>query len=179
MSKKIDAKISCPACGYKFDFSLFRSIWGEYPENRELVMSDKINVATCPSCKHSTKLIFPFIYTNAKLFFAVWWEPEYDPQIDSDSEGYKNMLGAGNYLATAPRIKDWNEFKKTILKFERGDLKGQPGKIGSDMQKEMQGFMKHLQDQNKRKQSGGCLGTILFIFLLTGSLVYSILNLVH
>jgi len=68
MSKRIDAKITCPNCSHQFDFTLYRSIWGEYPENRELVMSDKINVATCPSCKKSTKLAYPFIYTNAKQF---------------------------------------------------------------------------------------------------------------
>lgn len=89
-------------------------------------MSDKINVAKCPSCGDSTKLVFPFIYTNAKQHFAVWWEPEYDPQIDKDSAGYAGMLGEGNYLATAPRIRAWDEFKETILKFERGELKGKP-----------------------------------------------------
>lgn len=63
MSKRIEAKISCPGCVNQFDFTLYRTIWGEYPENRELVMSDKINVATCPNCKKATKLpylLFPF-----------------------------------------------------------------------------------------------------------------------
>ena len=85
MSKRIEAKITCPRCKHQFDYTLFRSIWGEYPENRELIISDKINVAKCPSCGDSTKLVFPFIYTNAKQHFAVWWEPEYDPQIDKNS----------------------------------------------------------------------------------------------
>jgi Zn ribbon nucleic-acid-binding protein len=85
MSKRIEAKITCPNCSNQFDFTLYRSIWGEYPENRELVMTNQINVASCPSCNHATKLQYPFIYTNANQHFAVWWEPEYDAQIDSDS----------------------------------------------------------------------------------------------
>jgi len=101
MSKRIEAKISCPSCGNQFDFTLYRTIWGEYPENRELVMSNKINVSTCPNCKKATKLSYPFMHTNSKQQFAVWWEPEFDHQIGKDSEGYVQMMGAGNYLATA------------------------------------------------------------------------------
>ena len=75
MSKRIEAKITCPNCQNQFDYTLFRSIWGEYPANRELVMKDKINVAICNQCGIATKLNYPFIYTNAKQCFAVWWEP--------------------------------------------------------------------------------------------------------
>ncbi len=152
MSKRIEAKITCPGCSKQFDYTLYRSIWGEYPENRELVMLDKINVATCPDCQKSTKLIFPFIYTNAKMQFAVWWEPEYDTQIDDDSKGYARMMGNGNYLAAAPRIKDWDEFKDTILRFESGELKGRPGEVSKELNKEMEGFLKHLQEKNQAKK---------------------------
>lgn len=164
MSKRIEAKITCPNCKHQFDYTLYRSIWGEYPENRELVMSDQINVAACPSCLVSTKLQFPFIYTNSKQFFAVWWEPEYDPQIDSDSAGYAKMLGENNYLATAPRVKDWNEFKQTIQKFEKGELKGQPGQISSEMKGQMEGFLSSLQDKSKKKSSGCMVVLTLLIF---------------
>lgn len=174
MSKRIDANITCPNCSNQFPFTLFRSIWGEYPENRELVMTDKINVATCPLCKVSTKVSFPFIYTNAKQLFAVWWEPEYDPQIDSDSNGYTKMMGAGNYLATAPRVKDWNEFKGTIMKFEKGELQGKAGVVGKEMQDQMQGFLKHIKEQNKKKENSGCLGIIVFLMLITGTVAYGI-----
>lgn len=171
MSKRVEARITCPFCGHQFDFSLYRSIWGEYPENRELVMSDKINVANCPSCRKSTKLDYPFIYTNAKQFFAVWWEPHYDPQIEQDSQGYSRMMGQGNYLATAPRIKDWEEFKQTIIKFENGILKGNPGAISKEMKEQMNGFLKHLQEKNKKKEKSGCLGTFLLIITLLSSIL--------
>jgi hypothetical protein len=169
MSKKVEATITCPHCYHQFKFSLYRSIWGEYPENRELVMSDNINVANCPSCKLDNKLVFPFIYTNANQHFAVWWEPEYDIQIDNDAVGYSKMLGQGNYLAAAPRIKNWNDFKNTILKFENGEIIGKPGEIGNEMQKQMNGFLKHLQDKNKKKNNG-CFGMLIFVFSI--SLVY-------
>jgi len=171
MSKRVEVKITCPSCYYQFDFTLYRSIWGEYPENRELVMSDKINVATCPSCKKYTKLDFPFIYTNAKQFFAVWWEPYYDPQIDEDSKGYNKLMGQGNYLAAAPRIKDWGEFKRTIIKFESGILKGNPGVASEEMKGQMEGFLKHLQDKNIKKEKSGCFGMVALIVSLSSSIL--------
>lgn len=173
MSKRVEAKIACPNCSHQLDFTLYRSIWGEYPENRELVMSDKINVAKCPSCNKSTKLQFPFIYTNADQHFAVWWEPTYDPQIDSDAAGYTKMMGSGNYLAAAPRIKDWFEFKETIQKYEQGELKGQKPVRSDEMGKQMEGFLKHLKDQNQ-KQSSACLGLALILFVFISSLFLSI-----
>lgn len=163
MSQRVEATITCPVCGHHFPFTLYRSIWGEYPENRELVMTDKINVATCPSCRRSTKLPYPFIYTNANLKFAVWWEPEYDPTIDSDAQGFNQMLGAGNYLATAPRVKNWMDFKETILKFERGELKGTVGAKSRVMEKEVQGFIKQIQNHDRQKKRSGCFGSVILI----------------
>lgn len=171
MSRRIESKITCPSCNHQFDFTLYRSIWGEYAENRALVMSDKINVATCPSCNLPTKLQYPFIYTNTKQHFAVWWEPEFDAQIDRDSIGYAKMLGAENYLATAPRIKSWSEFKNTILKFENGELVGKVGSMDKAMNDQIQGFLKHTKDQNKNK---GCLGIALILIGLISGALYGI-----
>jgi len=176
MSKRLEAKINCPDCGKQFDYTLYRTIWGEYPENRELVMSNKINVATCPSCKKETKLEFPFMYTNAKQQFAVWWEPKFDPQIGKDSEGYVQMLGSGNYLAAAPRIKDWNEFKNSILKFERGELKSKPVTIGKEIGDQMQGFLNHLQVKNNNRNSG-CLSVLVLLIGFGAFAVYGISTL--
>ncbi len=172
MSKQIGAKITCPNCQTQFDVTLYRSIWGEYAANRELVMSDEINVVTCPKCNISNKLEFPFIYTNAKQHFAVWWEPEYDPQIDKDSQEYEKMLGPGNYFTTAPRIKNWGEFKATIVKYETGELKGNPGRMSTQMQGQIKGFLNHFQEKSKKKKKG-CFAFIIFIalaFTLTSSL---------
>jgi hypothetical protein len=172
MSKRVKVTITCPNCNNHFDYTLFRSIWGEYPENRELVMSDKINVAVCPHCKTSTKLLFPFIYTNAKQFFAVWWEPSYDPQIDKDKEGYERILGQNNYLATAPRIKEWDDFKQTILKFERGELNAEKGEISKEMKSQDDDFLKYMKKKNKKKS--GCLPLFVFVLTIISGLIYSI-----
>ncbi len=138
-------------------------------------MSDKINVATCDVCGTVTKLEYPFIYTNTKLHFAVWWEPEYDSQIDSDAQGYSQMLGQGNYLATAPRIMNWNEFKNTIIKFENGELKGNARTISTEMQDHMKGFIKNIESQNKKK--GGCLGLLILLTISIPTLFYSVMKI--
>lgn len=169
MSSRVEAKITCPHCGFQFPFTLYRSIWGEYPENRELVMSDKINVAKCSSCGNSTKLSYPFIYTNSKQFFAVWWEPSYDAQIDKDAEGYAKMLGENNYLATAPRIKNWNEFKNTIIKFENGELMGQLGNKSDEFTKKVEVSIKQILQNSTAKPKGGC--SLIFLFILALSTV--------
>ena len=121
MSKKLEANITCPHCGHVFKMELYRSIWGEYPENRELVLSDKINVAHCPHCHRDTKLQFSLLYTNTPKNIAVWWEPEFDPQVEADAKGYR-QIAPGSHLANAPRIRDWNEFKNKIKELE-GDEK--------------------------------------------------------
>ncbi len=122
MSKKVKASIKCPHCGCVFNTELYRSIWGEYPENKELVLSDAINVAHCPHCHKDSKLEFSLLYTNTPKNIAIWWEPNFDPQVDQDQMGYK-MLLPDSHLAKAPRIKDWNEFKRKIVELEGDDNK--------------------------------------------------------
>lgn len=118
MSKKLEAKITCPHCNCIFDMELYRSIWGEYPENKELVLSDKINVAHCPNCHKDTKLAFSLLYTNTPKKIAVWWEPEFDQQVEKDIIAYK-LNAPKSYLANAQRIRDWNEFKNKIIELEK------------------------------------------------------------
>lgn len=123
MSKKVTIQIICPKCDTSFDSNLYRTIWGEDSKNRELVMSNQINVVTCPSCNISTKIPLPFMYSNAPKHFAVWWEPEHDTQIDKDMKeyiSYEKRLGVDlSYLSSAPRVREWDEFKETIKKFEK------------------------------------------------------------
>jgi hypothetical protein len=118
MSKKLQASITCPSCKKQTAYSLFRSLWIEYKENRELVFSDRVNYFICPKCGYEKRLEFPFMCTNAKKRFAVWYEPYHDEQIDIDAEAYRKQMGIDSYLAQAPRIKEWDEFKDTILALE-------------------------------------------------------------
>ena len=73
--------------------------------------------------------------------------------INDDRADFARLMGASSYLATAPRVKDWNEFKNTILKFERGELQGSsPGKPTPEMEAHMKGFVEHLKKQNEEKR---------------------------
>jgi hypothetical protein len=108
------------------------------------------------------------MYTNAKRQFAVWWEPKHDSQIDQDAAGYVKMLGERNYLATAPRVQDWNEFKETIIKFENGEMKGERGELSNEMKEQMAGFFDHLEKKSKKNSNSGCMLAIIVLVSIVG-----------
>ena len=118
MSKRLGADITCPKCGHVFQTQLYRTIWIEEPENRALIINNKINAVTCPSCKHHERLHFPFLCTNVKMKFAIWYEPYHDDQIDKDVEDYRKHFGPNSFYARAPRIADWETFKAKMLEME-------------------------------------------------------------
>jgi hypothetical protein len=90
------------------------------------VFEDRVNVVECKKCKSITDVPFSLLATNVKEHFAVWYEPFPDPAVDNDKAMYEAVNGPGNFYSEAPRLDDWNEFKNTILKFERGELVGKP-----------------------------------------------------
>lgn len=157
MSKKLDAIIKCPQCSNKYDVKLYRTVWGEYKDMRDMVLNDKVNICTCPHCNYSFKAPYPFMYVDVKAGFAVWWEPTHDTGIDSDTAAYARMFGAKSYYATAPRVQDWQEFKNTIMKYYRGELVG--GKV------EKMDFSALKQTSNTKGR--GCVLSLLLI-LVTG-----------
>lgn len=173
MSQRIEANITCPICGNNFPFTLYRSIWGEDEQNKELVLSDRINVTTCPSCKSKTKIEYPFLYVDVQKQFAVWWEPHYDLQIDKDSMAYAKMFGEGNYYQKAPRIKDWDEFKKVINQFYSGELNANPITLSQNQMDEFSGRLSNvLKDLEKNNgKNKGCLGSVIFTLLVFGILL--------
>ncbi len=118
MSKKVGAQLICPECGHGFPVQLFRSVWIEQPEHRELIFSDKINRFDCPSCRSEVDSQFAFLCTNVPKRVAVWYEPYPDPQIDRDVAGYRTQMGANSFYALAPRISDWEAFKSKIVELE-------------------------------------------------------------
>jgi len=65
----------------------------------------------------------------------------------------------------------------TNPKFENGEFKGKVGTMGKEMNDQMQGFLKHLQDQNKKKNSG-CLGVALILFVFSAGLLYGTLKII-
>ena len=160
MSKRVDIEVNCPHCGQKYPTTVFRTIWGEYEENRNMVMNDNINIVSCPHCHYSFHAPLAMMYVDVVKNFAVWWEPYYDSGIDSDTAGYRNIFGENSYYATAPRIADWSEFKETINKYYRGELVG-----GPITKMNFQGMGK---SQSKNK---GCLGFVLLLIISGLSIV--------
>lgn len=148
MSKLLDVKVPCPRCGKTKEMKLYRTIWIEYPENRALVFDDKVNVFTCEKCRFSEKLPIPLLATNAQDHIAVWYEPFPDPQIDEDSRLYAKHMGQNCFYATAPRVREWEEFKQKIVELEqRTGIK--PGaNFSHEMKERMRGFIGHIAKRN-------------------------------
>jgi hypothetical protein len=136
MSQSVEADITCSACKNDFPTNLYRSIWVEYPENRSLIFNDEINAVTCSHCKHHERLNFPFLCTNVERGFALWYEPYHDPEIDKDMAGYRKIWGPDSFYAKAPRISDWEDFKKKLLEMEaKAPTKASPPLFAAEQQK--------------------------------------------
>ena len=173
MSKIVTIQIQCPQCDKQYDAKVFRTLWGDgcTADDFENRLTDKTNVVTCPHCGHSFRLPLGLMYVDCQAGFAVWWEPQHDTGIDSDTQTYASMFGADSYYAKAPRIQDWNEFKHTIRRYYTGELKANPitkfnfgalkGKIG--------------QSAPQQKKSG-CLGLFFFLLGLSGGLLYFLMH---
>ena len=130
MSKVVEVEVGCGLCGRSYKAALHRSIWGEHAENRALVFSDRINVISCPRCRVPSRAPYALMYVDLDKHFVVWYEPLPDAMIDTELPHYAAMYGADCCYVTAPRIADWAEFKATIERFERGELRAKPpGKL--------------------------------------------------
>ena len=162
MSKRVDATITCPGCGRQYPVKLYRTIWGEYEENRDLVMNDQINVLECPHCGFSFKAPFAFMYVDIKANFAVWWEPNHDPGVDSDSASYAKMFGVNSYYAKAPRISDWEEFKRVVKEYDDGIRHGGPIEKMD---------IKALTGANSQSKKSGCAGMLLALIIVSSILI--------
>jgi len=125
MSKRIDVTRKC-WCGKDYTVSLYRSLWVEYPENLQMIMDEKVNVFHFACC--DTELIdeSPFMVTNVQKSYALWFDPYHDELVDKEIATYVLMFGPRNFYTEAPRISDYQEFKATVMKYERGELKGTP-----------------------------------------------------
>lgn len=172
MSKKIPAEIQCPSCRSKFNVELYRSIWIEADNNRELIFNDEINTVTCTSCKERTKLKFPFLCTNVKKGIAIWYEPYHDAEIDKDIALYKAKMGKDSFYANAPRIQDWEEFKKKIIELENKTKNGGKVELSEGMAASFSGFIDHIEKENRKRKYPRFLKHLSTI---KGRLLYSFL----
>ena len=165
MSKQVKIAIQCPKCSHQYTGNFFRTIWGENEVNRDMVMEDRINIATCPSCGHQFHLPLAMMYVDVEKGFAVWWEPNHDPGVDSDSISYAKMFGVNSYYAKAPRISDWNEFKRVINEYYRGI------RVGGPIEKM---DIKALTGNQNKSKKRGCLGVFLAFIVFSSLFSYLI-----
>jgi hypothetical protein len=130
MSKQLDATAVCGHCGHRFPTKVYRTLWIEDPEHRKSVLEDRVNNITCPRCGTINATDLALLCSNAELGFALWYEPLPDPVIDLDIAGFVRHLGPTHYLAKAPRIHDWKQFKKSLLEMEEDRLREVKGSCG-------------------------------------------------
>ena len=114
----------CSICNAQKEIVLNRHIDAE--NFREIVMNDRLNVFQCDVCGYEQKLDFPVCYINNKENFEVWWIPFEEPRVEKEKKIFRRLMGPDSYYGQAPELYNWEEFKETILKFERGELRGNP-----------------------------------------------------
>ena len=127
-----------------------------------MVMEDKINIAKCPSCGHQFHLPLAMMYVDVQKGFAVWWEPNHDSGVDSDSDSYAKMFGANRYYAKAPRISEWEEFKRVVKENDDGI------RVGGPIEKM---DIKALAGNKSQSKKSGCVGVLLALIIVSSILV--------
>lgn len=168
MSKIVNFQIECPHCKTQYIAKVFRTLWGDgcNADNFESRLTDNTNVVTCPHCGHSFRLPLGLMYVDCDAGFAVWWEPQHDEGIDAETKSYAAAFGADSYYAKAPRVKDWDEFKRTIRRYYTGELKANPI-TKFDFSAMKQQAAKPVSNQEKN----GCLGALVLLVITAASIV--------
>jgi len=58
-------------------------------------------------------------------------------------------LGKGSYFESAPRIKNWDEFKMKIIEFERAEPAIKELNFNEDFKKVMNSFINYIKKENQ------------------------------
>ncbi len=162
MSKILDLQIQCPNCRQQYQAKVFRTLWGDgcTAANFTSRLKDDTNIVPCPHCGYSFRVPLGLMYVDVKTGFAVWYEPQPDPNIDDEAKQYAAIFGADSYYAKAPRVKDWEEFKHTIRRYYTGELKATPI-TKFDFSSLKQQSSKSATPQKK----SGCMGVLLLLLI--------------
>jgi len=63
MSRVDNVEVSCPTCNQKFETPIWRSLNTVLnPAEKDLLLSDKLFIATCPKCHAESPIIYPILY---------------------------------------------------------------------------------------------------------------------
>ena len=174
MSKLVDITVTCPKCGQQYSAKVFRTLWGDGGTAQHNVLSnDKINVVECPHCHYAFRAPMAMMYVDCQAGFAVWWEPIHDDGIDKDKAGYASMFGPDSYYAKAPRVVDWEDFKETVQKYYRGELKANP-----ITKMDFQALKDSLAKAQKPAKKSGCLGMVALLVGLASAAGFGIIKVI-
>ena len=90
------------------------------------------------------------------------------------------MLGPGNYYEDAPRITDWHEFKETISKYYRGELKGQSDEVSRRQSQAMSNMLGDLAKSSRKKPSSnsGCLSSVILFVIFASAVTLTTISLI-
>lgn len=152
MNKQIDVSVRCPTCTQIVPVKVYRLLSVEDPHNLDLVLSDRVNVITCPKCNNPVRVNASLFCANVLNKFAIWYEPFHDPQIDVDCRSYSVAMGPDNFYSKAPRIADWGEFKRKLheLATTPPSIQEEPRSIGDNSTLDLTTLIIHPSKKSER-----------------------------
>jgi len=122
MSNEVNLNIPCPFCGNNQTVSAYTSVNVTLdPHLRLEVFDDNLNSFTCLECEMISLIPIGLLYHDMDRRFGVWYCPSGDvpEEVKRLFEEMSHMHGVGEYLSQAPTTCNWEEFKGTIIKFEK------------------------------------------------------------
>lgn len=126
ISKTAEGSVHCINCNMLFRQLLYRMVVVDGSEKRRLVMSDLLNTAECPSCHNTFRPPAPLLYVDELKGFAIWYDPCSEGQRVFSHQSLSLDSEEQQFISSAKRIKDWNQFKDVIHQFERRTLVYRP-----------------------------------------------------
>ena len=120
MSICLKEKVTCPKCGFIYEHECCPSVNASTdPLLREKVISGNICVSYCPSCKVTTRLVYPCLYQDPKNNFAVYFLPRTEMRsIPSDGD-ISNILEVSS-AKDRRLVDDYTDLIEKISIFENG-----------------------------------------------------------
>lgn len=68
--------ITCPKCGSKQEFTLYRSINASNHDIREKFLNGQLNMLVCSNCGFSGAVEYPFLYHDLNEKFSLYFQPD-------------------------------------------------------------------------------------------------------
>ena len=82
--------------------------------------------------------------------------------MSANSVDYAKMFGTNSYYAKAPRISDWEEFKRVVKEYDDGI------RVGGPIEKM---DIKALVGSKSQSKKSGCVGVLLALIIVSSILV--------